>query len=618
MLKGFDKDWNCNTNPSATYTNIDPGQYTFLVKASSSDGTWSDKPTELGITIHPAPWKTWWAMSLYCLAIALIMYFPFRLRLDRVRMQTQLKLELVSHERDRELIESKTQFFTNVSHEFRTPLSLILLPLETLMSSTQIPQWIKEKISLAHNSAEKMMSLVNELMDFNKAESGTMKLNLSKGDVASFVRDVTSLFHDLALKRNIRFSVLPESSSIYGLYDAQKLEKIIFNLLSNAFKFTSDGGEIKVLINEQQFLTDQSASRRCIEFVIIDNGIGIAASELPLVFDKFYQAKSASKIANPGTGIGLSLTKSLVKLHGGTITAESSDGETKFVIILPIENFSESEVSVQQKDEVLTKSHPVVTEDRGKDDKNEILLVEDNDELRTHLARELSTDYIVFEASNGIDGIRTALEKIPDLIISDILMASKNGLELCKTLKSDVKTSHIPIILLTAKASVDEQIIGIEAGADVYITKPFNYRYLLTHVRNIITSREKLYAHFSKDVYLLPSKVATNALDQAFLQRVIDHIVTHIQDTQLSVDSIAEVFNLSRVQVYRKVKALTGKSAVELIRSVRLKQALKLMESKKYTLAEIAYQTGFNSPSYFTRTFKEEYGKAPSEFLEAN
>lgn len=619
MLKDFDKDWNCSvSNPSANYTNIDPGQYVFLVKAANSDGVWSDKPTELLITIHPAPWKTWWAITLYCIAIGIITYFLLRLRMDRVRMQTQLRLERVAHDRERELIESKTQFFTNVSHEFRTPLSLILLPLETLMSSTQIPSWIKEKISIAHNSAEKMMGLVNELMDFNKAESGNMKLNLSKGDVASFVRDVTMSFHDLAVKRNIQFSVSPESSSIQGFYDAQKLEKIIFNLLSNAFKFTNNGGEITVLINERQPSVEQSISRRCIEFIIIDNGIGIPANELPLIFDKFYQAKSASKIANPGTGIGLSLTKSLISLHGGTITAESADGQTKFVVLLPIEHFAESEVAAPQHTETLPVAELATNEDRSKEDKKEILLVEDNDELRTHLAAELSTDYIVFEASNGVDGVKTALEKIPDLIISDILMASKNGLELCKTLKSDVKTSHIPIILLTAKASVDEQIIGIEAGADVYITKPFNYRYLLTHVRNIVSSREKLYAHFSKDVYLLPAKAATNAIDQAFLQRAIDYIIAHILDPQLSVDSIAEHFSLSRVQVYRKIKALTGKSAVDLIRSVRLKQALKLMETKKYTLAEIAYQTGFNSPSYFTRTFKEEYGKAPSEFLEAS
>jgi DNA-binding response OmpR family regulator len=267
---------------------------------------------------------------------------------------------------------------------------------------------------------------------------------------------------------------------------------------------------------------------------------------------------------------------------------------------------------------IVTALQPDVTPELNNYDKTEILLVEDNVELRTHLAAELRAEYTVFESSNGIDGVAIALEKIPDLIISDILMASQNGLELCKTLKSDVKTSHIPIILLTAKASVDEQIIGIEAGADIYITKPFNYRYLLTHIRNIVASRRKLYALFSKDVYLLPAKAATNEIDQAFLQRIIDHIVAHIQDAQLSVDSVAEVFNLSRVQVYRKIKALTGKSAVELIRSVRLKQALKLMETKKYTLAEIAYQTGFNSPSYFTRSFKEEYGKAPSAFLEEN
>lgn len=366
-------------------------------------------------------------------------------------------------------------------------------------------------------------------------------------------------------------------------------------------------------------MNERSQPRRCVELIILDNGIGIDASELPLIFDKFYQAKSASKVANPGTGIGLSLTKALIELHGGTITAESVNMETKFTVILPIEKLGEPEVLTEAMGTSAAISQAVQpAAEQPKNEKAQILLVEDNAELRKHLADELRAEYTVFECTNGADGVATALEKIPDLIISDILMASQNGLELCKTLKSDVKTSHIPIILLTAKATVEEQIIGIEAGADLYITKPFNYRFLLTHVRNIVSSREKLYAHFSKDVYLLPAKAATNAIDQAFLQRFIDHIVAHMQDPQLSVDSIAEVFNLSRVQVYRKIKALTGKSAVELIRSVRLKEALKLMETKKYTLAEISYQIGFSSPSYFTRSFKEEYGKAPSEFLQVN
>lgn len=619
MLKGFDKDWNClPSNHAAYYTNIDPGEYTFLVRASNGDGLWSE-PTELRITIHPAPWSTWWAILSYCIVAGVIAYFLLRFRMDRIRMQTQLRLERVAHERERELIESKTQFFTNVSHEFRTPLSLILLPLETLMTSNQIPASIKNKIATAHSSAEKMMNLVNELMDFNKVESGTMKLKLSNGDIVLFVREVTSSFYDLAERRNIHFSVVSEITSIKGHYDPAKLEKIVFNLLSNAFKFTNDGGQIQVVIREKTMMNERSQPRRCVELIILDNGIGIDASELPLIFDKFYQAKSASKVANPGTGIGLSLTKALIELHGGTITAESVNMETKFTVILPIEKLGEPEVLTEAMGTSAAISQAVQpAAEQPKNEKAQILLVEDNAELRKHLADELRAEYTVFECTNGADGVATALEKIPDLIISDILMASQNGLELCKTLKSDVKTSHIPIILLTAKATVEEQIIGIEAGADLYITKPFNYRFLLTHVRNIVSSREKLYAHFSKDVYLLPAKAATNAIDQAFLQRFIDHIVAHMQDPQLSVDSIAEVFNLSRVQVYRKIKALTGKSAVELIRSVRLKEALKLMETKKYTLAEISYQIGFSSPSYFTRSFKEEYGKAPSEFLQVN
>ncbi len=624
-LEGFDKDWNyAGASHQATYTNIDPGHYVFLAKASEGDGTWRGAPTRLEITIHQTPWRTWWAISIYVLVTASLFFFASKIRVERVNMENQLALERVAREREHELNESKTQFFTNISHEFRTPLSLILMPLESLMNGQHVPVAVKERIETAYKNADKMMRLVNELMDFNKIESGSLKLNPRHGELVEFIMSVVSLFKDVADKRNISFTVTPELASLKGWFDRDKLERMLVNVLSNAFKFTPDGGQITVTLRASQMLIPSGTVSRCLELVVEDNGIGISSDEISRIFDKFYQAKSATQVSNPGTGIGLSLTKALVELHRGTISAESiPDKETRFTIVLPIDSKAYGiELVMDTPGDVVCTPAEVFTmngesaEPAVSKERFQVLLVEDNEELREYIGAELSHEYTVWQADNGNHGLRLALEKSPDLIISDILMAEKTGIELCKAIKSDIKTSHIPFILLTAKASVEDQITGIESGADVYITKPFSVRFLMTHVRSLIESRQKLYSHFSQDVYLLPSKMATNGIDQAFLQRAVDYIIDHIQDAQLGVDSIAELFNLSRVQVYRKIKALTGKTAVEFIRMVRLKQALKLMETKQYTLSEIAYQTGFNSASYFTRSFKDEYGKAPSEYLD--
>lgn len=627
-LEGFDRDWNCvGSTHSATYTNIDPGHYVFFVKASNSDGILSQTPARLEITIHTAPWKTWWAILLYFFAILYMIFFLVRIRIERIKMKNLLELERLAREKEHALSESKTQFFTNISHEFRTPLSLIAMPLESLISSDELPSTVKERLGTIRASADKMTRLVNELMDFNKLEGAKLKLRVQYGELVQFITEIASVFNDVAEKRNIHFGIHSMVRSIEGWFDGDKLEKILVNVLSNAFKFTSDNGQINIIINVKDLVMGkQQMQARCLELVIIDNGIGVSAAELPFIFDKFYQAKSSAKIANPGTGIGLSLTKGLIELHHGTIRAESApEHETKFVIRLPIDRHAYAEGDVcETSDYSITQNTTVNVETRHvnglieNDDqgKPQILVVEDNDELKKYISMELRQQFHILEAKDGVQGLEIAFEKTPDLIISDILMPRKTGIELCREIKSNLKTSHIPFILLTAKTTVDDQITGIATGADIYLTKPFSIRFLMTHVNQIIESRQKLYSRFSQDVYLLPSRVTNNEIDQAFLQKAIDYIVDNIQDPQLGVDSIAELFNLSRMQIYRKIKALTGKSIVEFIRMVRIKQALKLIDTRKYTLTEIAYQTGFNSSSYFTRVFKEEYGKTPSEYLE--
>lgn len=630
MLEGFDDNWNCvGSNTTATYTNIDPGHYVFLVKASNSDGVSSDVPARLSVIIHQTPWKTWWAFVIYSLLLVSLVYSLHRIRIERIKMKSQLELERLAREKEHALSESKTQFFTNVSHEFRTPLSLITMPLENLISMNDLPSDVKARLGTIRTSAEKMTRLVNELMDFNKLEGAKLKLHVEYGELVQFVTEIASVFHDLASKRNIHFGIHAMIRSLEGWFDRGKVEKIIVNVLSNAFKFTADNGQINVIISAKELPhgSDQ-AKTRYLDLVIVDNGIGISQEELPFIFDKFYQAKSSEKVSNPGTGIGLSLTKGLVELHHGTIRAESAPAsETRFLIHIPIDRhaYSDDDVGVMHGAAVSVErtngtqannlSHNGSAEEEEQD-KPQVLVVEDNDEMRKYISMELRQHFSVLEARDGNEGLALAFERTPDLIISDILMPFKTGIELCKEIKSNLKTSHIPFILLTAKAMVEDQIAGIATGADVYITKPFSIRFLVAHVNQIIESRQKLYARFSHDVYLLPGKVAGNEIDKAFLQRAIDYIIENVQDPQLGVDSIAGLFNLSRMQVYRKIKALSGKSVVEFIRMVRVKQALALMETHKFTLSEIAYQTGFNSSSYFSRVFKEEYGKTPSEYLD--
>lgn len=628
MLEGFDDDWNCsNDNNSATYTNIDPGNYVFLVKAANRDGVSIGEPLRLEITIEQIFWKTWWAFFIYAVLLVSMVYFVLRIRLERLKLKNEIALEKLRREQEQKLGESKTQFFTNVAHEFRTPLSLIMIPLESLMGTNDVPAALRERIYTAYKSAFRMNRLVNELLDFNKLEGGNLKLNVQHGELGQFILDTSSAFDEMAAKRGLIFSVNVDTPTIVGWFDRDKLERIIFNILSNAFKFTADAGEIKLNVSTKQSIIPDGSLCRCVELVIEDNGIGISPEELPHIFEKFYQAKSSSKISSPGTGIGLSLTKALVELHRGTITVTSvPDQATIFTILLPIDaGVYEIDESVEVPPEVVyinkyddAFSGETPGSDRGEpgDEKPRILIVEDNVELREYLVSELRRDFAVLEAKDGAEGLAISLESNPDLIISDIMMPVKSGIELCHDIKSDLNTSHIPFILLTAKATVEDQITGIEKGADLYVPKPFNIRYLITHVNQLIRSRRELYARFSQDVYLLPAKATTNTLDQEFLQKAIDYISANLQDPQLSVDSIAAVFNLSRMQMYRKIKAVTGKSVVEFIRMVRMKQAIKLMDSRQLTLSEVAFEVGFNSASYFTRCFKEEYGKTPSEYLE--
>jgi signal transduction histidine kinase/ligand-binding sensor domain-containing protein/DNA-binding response OmpR family regulator len=627
-LEGFEDAWNCTgPNNRATYTNIDPGRYVFLVKGANSDGVWADTPARLELTVYPPFWKTWWAMLTYVSVLAAIIYFLLKIKTERIKIKNQLALEKMAREKEHELTQSKMQFFTNISHELRTPLSLIMAPLEGLTSAPDVPLKIKEKLSITYRNASRMLRLVNELMDFRKLDEGKIKLTVASVDIVEIISAVAANFVEISNRRNISFSIDSQVHACTGWIDRDKIETILSNLLTNAFKFVNDNGQIKinVRVTNDTPLESNGKRNRFLEFVVSDNGIGISAKELPYIFDKFYQAKSSSIKKTSGTGIGLALVKGLAELHHGTVAAESiPHHETRFTVTVPIDlhAYNKEELCEPIPDTPETELEIVPESMHGKDEeydstleKPQVLLIEDNNELRDYLANELSKHFTVTQAADGQEGLEVAFARTPDLIVSDIVMPRKSGIELCADLKSDIRTSHIPIILLTAKTTVEDQIEGIGTGADVYLPKPFSIRVLKVHIKQLIELRRKLYASFSQDVYMMPAKIAQNEIDQAFLQKAIDYIVQNITNAQLNVEMLADIFNISRSQVYRKIKGLTGNTAVEFIRTVRLKQALKLMETQKYTVAEVAYQTGFASPSYFTRSFKEQYGKAPSEYL---
>ncbi len=640
MLKGFDEDWNYNgNNRSATYTNMKPGKYIFMVKGSNNDGLWNTTPKQLQITIKPPLWKTWWAYCIYILSVMFITFISLRIWNERIRIKNELKLEKLAKEKEHELNEMHVQYFTNISHEFKTPLSLIIGPLDNMIDSSDLQ--LKEQLSIIKRNANRLLHLTNNLMNLRKLEEGGITLSVQYGNIVEDLNEIAGYFNIRLKRKQIDFSITSDAHDVYGWYDREILETIILNLLSNAVKYTPVKGNIGIETNclkseeitkHHHFFPDiDKPKSRYIEISISDNGLGIKSEEMPYIFDKFYQTKFGSKLKKTGTGIGLTLTKGLIELHHGQIRVNSKpEVKTVFTFVLPIDKhyYSEEEIMAEPTElldkEIITSEYEFIqnpeekeTETEEEKEKPEILIIEDNDELRKYLTKELSTKFSITEAEDGKIGLDMGFSNIPDLVISDILMPQINGISLCKSLKSDIRTSHIPIILLTAKTSLRDQIEGTEIGADAYLTKPFNIQFLLAKINQLIQSRRNLYAHFSQNVYPMLNKITNNKLDQEFLQKTIDFIVINITDENMNVERLAAELNLSRSNVYRKIKALTGNTVVDFIKDIRLKQALKLMETKEYTLAEIAYLTGFTSPSYFTKCFRIKYGKPPSDYLRA-
>lgn len=635
-LEGFEDNWNYVGNSrTATYTNLSPGDYIFHVKASNNDGVWTNNPLALPITILAPWWATKWAILGYLLLtilFAIIVNWFIHKRIEEKRI---IKFERAQRQQEEILNERKIQFFTNISHEFRTPLTLIINPIMDIIDNNQfkLNKGLKEKHRIIYRNAQRLKNLIDELMDFRKLNLNRLTLNASNINAHKFVKEITEHFEEEAFEKNILLSIETDDRDTDFWGDPGLLEKVIFNLLSNAFKATAENGIITLGVytckNKVLFpLVNEQKQLNALEISIEDTGSGISKKDIEHIFKRFYQAtnKNQQYYGATGTGIGLELVQSFVQLHKGKIEVESEEGEgTKFKIFFPLgkEHLKSSEFTVtsQLNSENESTEQPVDESLMGiqnskhfqVDDKKTVLIVEDNIELRNYLKSKLRANYIVVEAENGNTGLKMALKGIPDIIITDIIMPEMDGFEFCTKIKADLKTSHIPVLMLTAKAMSSEKVKGIDSGADAYLTKPFEMKVLRSYLKRLIESRQMFLEQNINDKNKITLLKNTTSIDKTFMQKVLDYINENIGESELNVEHLADDMSLSRSQLYRKIKAITGMTANELIRKIRLERAKKMIENGSESISEVGFKVGFSSPSYFSKCFKTEFGMLPTE-----
>ena len=621
MLEGFDKTWLAADNKTrkATFTNIDPGSYTFKVKYAIGNGDLSSKIFTIKVEVLPPFWKTPLAYIFYT-ALALFFLIQIRKRgINKIKNEFLIEQERQEAQRMHELDMMKIKFFTNVSHEFRTPLSLIITPLEKILSNDERPEQ-KDQLQLIYRNARRLLNMVNQLLDFRKLEDLELKLFASRGDIVKLIRELSFSFTDLAEKKNIQFAFKSNVEFLETDFDSDKIERILFNLLSNAFKFTPENGQVNVELNLIKSASDRD--KKQLEIKVHDTGIGIEPTKHQLIFDRFYQNEVPSFIINQGSGIGLSITKEFVHLHGGTIHVESEPGKGScFIVKLPLEA-SRMKPAIPELRKTISRDRDVnniafnnATIERRTNRLPAILLVEDNDDFRGYLKEALTPYFEITEAVNGKEGWQKVLSIHPDLIISDISMPEMDGIELCKKIRADNRTKHVPVILLTALNGEEHQLMGLETGASDYLSKPFNLDILLSKVRNLLVQQETLKKTYQKHIDIKSTTAEIDSPDKKFVLQVLQVIEKNLSNTDFSVEELSSKVNMSRVALYKKVLKLTGKTPFEFIKSVRLNHAIQMLEKKEFTIAEISYQVGFNNPKYFTKLFKSEFGVLPSSYV---
>lgn len=633
MLEGFNATWmkmNANLR-KATYTNLNPGDYVFKVRASNNDGIWNTKGINLKITILPPFWKTRTALIFYFFFILGLLLLLRYIILERERMKHRTQQVRLDAHRRHEIDMLKIKFITNISHEFKTPLSLIISPIEKLIKGSDNQEQNKHFI-LIYRNARRLLNLVNQLLDFRRLDFQELKLSLSFGDIVSFIKDIVESFSDLAEKKEIDFKFISATKELNSFFDQDKVEKIIFNLLSNAFKFTPEKGKIEVVFDMSKTAElainglDQEYDTY-ISITVRDTGIGIPREKQDLIFERFFSEDNSKILINQGTGIGLSLVSEFVKSHKGKIILESEQGKgSAFSIYLPlildIQNIDKQQDVIEETTDKHVSAETGDLHDSLMDKPDSkkplILLVEDNADFLFYLKDNLKMNYSIIEASNGLEGWHLAQQKVPDLIVSDIMMPEMDGIELCSKIKSEKNTSHIPVILLTGRTSNKKRVEGFELGADDYITKPFSFEILESRIKNLIMQRELIRKSFQKKFELTPSEIQITSLDDKLIKKALLLVENNISDADFSVDKLSREIGMSRVHLYKKLTSLTGKTPIEFIRIIRLRRAAQLLEKSQLSVSEIAYQVGFNNPKYFTKYFKIEYKVLPSEYASMN
>jgi len=635
-MEGLDEDWNfAGYQRSITYSNLGPGDYTFRVKAANNNEIWDESGASLQIEILPPFWVTWQAFLLYTIIFSGLLLLYRHIIYMQSELKNKLKLSQMEREKEKEMAEMKTRFFTNITHELRSPLTLISGPVAEILEGEKPTGKLKYSLMTIHHHTQRLLGLVNQLLDFRKAETGHMKIQVAKADFVKFAREIFLSFRGLADKNAIDFRLESSHKEIPLYFDQDKMEIVLCNLLSNAFKYSPPDSVITLSIRQEESFEHSPSSKfsdgYC-EVSVKDNGSGMPAELVEKVFDRFYQITNTDSVRMVGTGIGLALVKSIVELHSGEIQVQSEVGKGSiFNVQLPggKSHFSEEQIlgsfrdsehfshykAEQEMKQTFSKAVPPLIK-KAAQESGKLLIVEDNPEIRSYVKRIFEEDFKVYEAENGLIAFELAKDYMPDLIISDIIMPEMDGLSLCKCIREEEKTAHIPVILLTARTSTVYKVEGYHSGADAYVTKPFSPPVLKAQVNSILEARKKLKEYFGKKITLQPTDIEISSLDGEFLDKAIKVVEDNLDSEELNREFLAQAVSMSPSTLYRKLKALTGYTTTAFIRSVRLKRAAQIMQKSQYNISEVAYQVGFNDLKYFRNCFKEQFGVNPSKFAE--
>ncbi|MBN2167273.1 MAG: response regulator [Marinilabiliaceae bacterium] len=630
-LEGFNNKWITvdARSRNATFTNLNPGDYVFKVVAYNEANKVVSNIASINIEVIPPFYATNIAYAIYIVLFFLIIVVLIRIIVRREHLKFEREQELTHHQRMHELDNMKIRFFTNISHEFRTPLTLILTPVEKLIKTVNDEE-LKGQLVIIQRNARRLLNLVNKLLDFRKMEVKNISINLSFGNIIRFMRETVDTFSDLSESKSIDLSFRSSINELFIYFDHDKIEKVLFNLLSNAFKFTPPNGLITVTVdsfNQGEARNSIFGGSPYIELRVADTGIGISKDKQELVFERFFQSDNSGVMVNQGSGIGLSLAQEFVRLHKGTIHVESEleQGST-FIVRLPIISDDGKNVDEAKATEVNEAVNEEIVGSFGDGDRGElvdvkhgnnferVVIVEDNEDLRFYLKDNLKKKYQIIEAINGNDAWQKIIDYNPTLIVSDIMMPGMDGIELTKKVRSEEATSHIPVILLSARSTNEQKLEGFNAGADDYITKPFNYEILEIKIDKLINQRKDFQQSLHLHYEVKPGEIGVTSLDEKFIQKALQLVEENISNSDYSVEKLSKEMSVSRGHLYNKLSALTGKTPIEFIRVMRLKRAAQLLGKSQLTVSEIAFDVGFNDPKYFSKYFKDEFGISPSEY----